>query len=124
MTSAEYRIKVQPLRRGRARTERDFQDDVVKMARALGWSLIHHETDSRKSAAGWLDLTMYRGNVPGRQGHWTSNPRMIFAELKVGKRKVTPEQQAWAWAHGCLGHEVYVWRESAETWREIEDVLR
>lgn len=106
--------------------EAEFLRKVREMATALGWTLQHHEHDSRKSDKGWLDLTLYRPGWMGYEGsvHVTREARMIFAELKVGRREVTPEQEAWLEAHWACGHEAYVWRESDETWAEIERVLR
>jgi hypothetical protein len=98
---------------------------VIEMATALGWSLIHHETDSRKSNPGWLDLTLYRPRMQRTAaGVLAPGSRMLFVELKTGQRKVTNAQRDWVDAHAACGHEAYVWRESPEMWVEIERVLR
>jgi hypothetical protein len=139
MSSADYRKAMQgqveigavdsppsPRRAKRDDPEARFQAAVIEMATALGWTLVHHETDSRKSRKGWLDLTLYRHGTPMPRHvseTWRLH-RMIFVELKTGRRKVTEAQQAWIDAHNACGHEVYVWRESPETWAEIERVLR
>lgn len=59
------------------------------IARVRGW-LCHHETDSRRTAAGWLDLTLLRDG------------RLVVAELKVedpSKGRTSAAQEEWlaAW---------------------------
>lgn len=91
-------------------TESELQGFVTTLARLHGW-LAYHTHDSRRSEAGFPDLTMVRGN------------RIIFAELKSEKGRVTPAQQKWLDAiSASSGAESYVWRPSdLDT---IDDVLR
>lgn len=64
-------------------SEDEFQDWVTDIATARGWSW-HHEQDSRKSKAGFLDLFMWH---PKRA-------QLIFAELKREKDyRVSKAQQ-------------------------------
>lgn len=56
-------------------TERQFQPQVVQLARLCGW-LIYHTFDSRRSAAGFPDLCMVRGD------------RCLFVELKSDRLAV------------------------------------
>lgn len=51
-------------------TEKAFTEEVRKVARTLGW-LEMHPFDSRRTTAGFPDLTMVR------------KPRVVFAELKL-----------------------------------------
>ena len=60
--------------------------------------------------AGFPDLVLVRGS------------RLIFAELKIGKNKPTPEQDGWIQAlfdarAGSPSIEVHVWR--PEQWSQI-----
>lgn len=92
-------------------TEKQFSQQVVDLARTLGWKC-YRTFNSRFSPAGYPDLTMVRGN------------RIIFAELKVGKNFPSVAQGCWlsALAESGVG-EVYIWwPESLET--EIMGVLR
>ena len=95
-------------------TEREFQDAVVELARLTGWR-VYHTYDSRRSEAGYPDLTLAKGGS------------VIFAELKRdAKARVTRDQRAWLEAlapRGSIGaqHAVYVWRPS--DWPEIERIL-
>ena len=111
---------------GLALTEKQFQGQVLDLARLLGWRAFH-VFDSRRSAAGVPDLVMVR------------NGRLIFAELKAAAGKVSAEQFAWMEAlqevedacepnrteraYGTPNHVQYhIWRPG--DWAEIEEALR
>jgi len=89
--------------------EKDFQDTVVEYAHLCGW-MTYHTHDSRRSDAGFPDLTMVRGT------------RLIFAELKSQKGTIRPAQEAWLQRlQGVPAVEVYLWRPT--DWDDIEKVL-
>lgn len=90
-------------------SERVFQEQIRKLALYLGW-LCYHTHDSRRSAAGFPDCVLVRGN------------RVIYAELKAAKGRVTPEQQAWLESLRRAEKEVYLWRPADID--EIERLLR
>ena len=93
-------------------TEKAFTEEVRKVARTLGW-LEMHPFDSRRTTAGFPDLTMVR------------KPRVVFAELKldVKRSKLSPAQIVWKEElEQCKGVEYYLWRPS--NWEEIIGVLR
>jgi hypothetical protein len=48
--------------------------------------------------------------------------QLLVAELKVGKNKVTDEQQAWLDDFAEAGVPAYVWRPT--DWKQIEEILR
>ena len=88
-------------------TEAEFQRNVVELARLFGWRLAHFRPARTKHGwttpmtgdPGYPDLTLVR------------RERLIFAELKSDKGKLTADQQAWLdelARTGCC--EVYVWR--------------
>jgi hypothetical protein len=97
-------------------TEAEFQQVVVDMAAYCGWQLIYHTHDSRHSAAGFPDLVMLRGT------------RMVVAELKSQKGKLTAAQMNWYGgmiqvadaSNGAV--QAYVWRPSDLD--DIEKVLQ
>lgn len=90
-------------------TESQFQTHVLNLARSLGW-LVYHSWTSVHSAKGFPDLVMVRGE------------RMVCAELKSAKGKVSPEQEAWLAAMGRVtGVEAYIWRPA--DWDRVEEVL-
>lgn len=90
-------------------TEDDFQADVIRHATARGW-LVYHTRDSRKSAEGFPDLVLLRGD------------RQVVAELKIGNKKPTRTQQHWLDHFEAAGVETHVWRPA--DWKEIEEALR
>ena len=97
-------------------TEREFQDAVVQLAQLCGW-WIYHTHDSRRSAPGFPDLVL------AKQG------RVVFAELKSQRGRVSEPQRAWLDALAPrvgqpASHAAYVWRAGNERdWRELERVL-
>lgn len=93
--------------RVRAATEKGFQRVVIEYARLRGWN-IYHTHDSRRSPAGFPDLVLVR-------------ERVVFAELKSERGRLTVEQRAWLAALRTAGVEVFCWRPSQ--WDEIERTL-
>ena len=77
--------------------ERELQSLVEALAGRLGW-LSYHTRDSRRSAPGFPDLVLTRGG------------RLIFAELKSAKGRITPEQRVWLDALERTRAEVHEWR--------------
>ena len=91
-------------------SEATFQRHVVELAERLGWRC-YHTFDSRRSAAGWPDLTMLRAGV------------LILAELKTDRGEPTAEQTAWLTElRAVRGIVVRLWRPS--DWAAIVRELR
>ena len=94
-----------------AELEAEFQAAVIQYAEINGWRW-WHDTDSRRSKPGLLDLLLWRG------------PRHIVAELKVGSRTTTFEQCDYLAAAEAAGAEAVVWRPTpapaTERWHRIE----
>lgn len=97
--------------RKRRISEREFQAQVVQLARLCGW-LVYHTHDSRHSAAGFPDLVLVH---PGRG-------EVAYAELKVPPNDATPAQAAWLAALRAAGQRAALW--TPADWKAIEDVLR
>ncbi len=89
-------------------SEREFQRQVLQLARLSGW-LVYHTHDSRRSTPGFPDLVLVRA------------PRLVFAELKSEKGRIRPEQSVWLEAFsGCVvAPESYLWRP-----RDLEETQR
>jgi len=86
-------------------TERDFQAQVVALAKLHGWRTFH-VFDSRHSAAGFPDLTLVRANRDG-------DGQLLFIELKREGAKPTAAQ--WEWVHllrSVPGVRAFIWRPS------------
>jgi hypothetical protein len=88
--------------------ERDFQAQVVELAKLRGWK-VAWTWNSLHSPKGWPDLVLCRGH------------RLLHAELKTERGKLTAPQAEWLMALASLPGEVYVWRPSH--WKQIERVL-
>jgi len=82
-----------------AYTEKQWQSEVIALAKDLGW-LVYHTLRSKGSEPGFPDLVMVRGE------------RILFIELKTMKGKLSQTQSFWleALSHTTVG--VYVWRPS------------
>jgi VRR-NUC domain-containing protein len=88
-------------------TERELRQSIVRAAREFGWR-VYFTWSSMHSPAGFPDLCMVRGD------------RLLFAELKTDKGKVTPDQQAWVDELRASGRcEVHLWRPA-----DIEDAYK
>lgn len=91
-------------------TEKQFQAQVIQLAKVLRWKVQFHWR-SFHSPAGWPDLTLVRAD------------RIIHAELKTVKGKVSEAQQEWLDVLAATGKcEVYVWRPA--DFDVITDILR
>ncbi len=81
-------------------TERDFQQQVIDLAKICGWEH-YHTWNSYRSDKGFPDLILVR------------SPRIVIAELKSEKREATPDQLKWLdMLKECPGVETYLWRPS------------
>lgn len=87
--------------------ERDFMATVREAATLTGW-LAYHTYRSKRSPSGFPDLVFVRD-------------RVIFAELKAARTRVTREQRCWLDALDAAGAETYLWR--PDDWDEIDRVL-
>lgn len=94
-------------------TERELLIVVVECAAWLGWRCFHPWTAIR-SAAGYPDLTLCH----------VGQRRIIFAELKAPRGRLTPDQDAWLQDLREAGAEVYVWTPSSWLDGTIETILR
>lgn len=105
-TTARHRVSAVPIR------ENAFRDAVKAYAERRGWKVMFHWS-SLHSPAGWPDLFMLR------------DQRMVVAELKVGRGKLTDAQVKWLDAFRWLdkGAEVYVWKPDQWDDGTIEKVL-
>ena len=93
-------------------SERQLQEHVVAMAKALGWAVFHPWT-SVHSAAGWPDLFMVR------------NGRALAVELKSEVGKVTWQQTAWLGDLARVpGIQTAVWRPTDLISGHVEHLLR
>jgi hypothetical protein len=90
-------------------SERDFQRQVLALARLCGWDH-YHTHDSRRSREGFPDLVL-----------WHPIRGVIFAELKTETGRVRPEQEQVLVGLRAAGARAYLWRPS--DWPMIEETL-
>lgn len=99
--------------------ERQLQDLVRRTALAFGFDF-YHTQDSRRSDPGFPDCVMLKGS----QLHGEPT-RLVVAELKAERGKVTVAQQGWLDRFRELPDaEVFVWRPSHWLSGRIEEILR
>ena len=63
-------------------SERDFQKQVVELAKTLGYK-VYHPYRSDKSEPGWPDLALVKGDT------------LFLWELKTERGKLSPAQTEW-----------------------------
>jgi hypothetical protein len=91
-------------------TEAQWQSRVIDYGRLRGWR-IFHPYDSRRSAAGFPDLSMVRSG------------RLLLVELKSTTGRLTRDQCAWlADLDAVAAIETYVWRPA--DWPTVLEVLK
>ena len=87
-------------------TEEDFKSWVIDCAHLFGWRLAHFRpgmtqkgwrTPVEADGGGYPDLTLVR-------------ERVIWAEIKSEKGKLSQGQQEWLDTLKAAGQEVYIWR--------------
>lgn len=99
----------------RAISEREWQNQVHRLAASLGWKYYHAPDNKpingriQKIVAGFPDLVLVKGN------------RLMFAELKKEIGVLSAAQEEWIAALRATGVEVYVWRPSQV--REVQRIL-
>ncbi len=96
-------------------TEKQFQSQVVALAKLLGWRVQFHWSE-RHSPAGWPDLTLWRPPSGERPG------RVLLAELKSEKGRLTEAQTRTIGELSACGLDVRVWWPA--DWSDIESALK
>lgn len=98
--------------------EKSFTDQVLELAGIHHWRRAHFRaaqivagwrTPVQADGAGFPDLILCRG------------PRLVVAELKSRRGKLSPDQLDWLEAWRQVGAEVFVWR--PDDWDDICRVL-
>ena len=94
------------------RNERAFTDAVVDLFKAYGWRVMHMRGNTDKLILGHPGYPDVTAAMSGR---------VLFAELKMPKGKMTEEQYAWiAVLGGSDETQVHIWR--PEDWNYIVTV--
>ena len=97
-------------------SESALQSAIIQLAELLDWRVYHVANVRRQlrasTSVGFPDLVLLRGT------------RLVFAELKSAKGKLTAEQKQWIAALGVAGVECYVWRPDDWHSGEVERALK
>jgi hypothetical protein len=94
-------------------TESDFQKIVINLAKGAGW-LVHHPMPAMNRRGVWATHELGDHGFPDLV---LAHPkgRVIFAELKSEKGRVSPLQSRWITTLE-LGAVVHVWRPADLDW--------
>lgn len=104
-------------------SEEEFQDQVIQLARLLRWRVAHFRSVriQRQDGAVYWSCPVQADGKGFPDLVLVKPPRILVAELKVGKNACTLEQAAWIEAFVLCGVQTFVWR--PENWKEIESEL-
>jgi hypothetical protein len=91
-----------------AESEREFQREVIKIAKSLGWYVYHALPGQGRNK----HLTLFIGKRGFPDLVLCRPPRLVFVELKSKAGKLSTDQQEWLDALRACGVEVHVWRPS------------
>ena len=100
-------------------SESVFTTQIIQMARVFGWRCAHFRPAMTKRGR-WV--TAMSGDIGFPDLVLVRPPRMIFAELKSAKGKLTPDQVLWLEAIRQSDIEQYEWR--PKDIANIETILR
>ena len=98
--------------------EAAWQAQVIALAHLFGWRVAHFRP--ARTVHGWR--TPVAADGAGFPDLVLVGPRVIFAELKSQRGRVSAAQRAWLDALSEAGVEAYLWRPSQ--FDEVADVLR
>ena len=96
--------------------EAAWQEQVISLARQFHWRVAHFRA-GRTSRGQWR--TPVQADGAGFPDLMLCDRRIIYAELKADKGKITPDQVEWLAAIRSAGGEAYLWRPA-----DLEDVVR
>jgi hypothetical protein len=98
-------------------TEADFQAAVIDLARTLGWRVAHFRP--ARTEQGWR--TPVAADGKGFPDLVLCRDRVIYAELKPARGRVSDEQLLWLDALAGAGAEAHLWR--PDDWPAIQTAL-
>lgn len=100
-----------------AETEAEFESSVLELARFFGWKCAHFRVAN--TGRGWR--TPVAGDGKGWPDWVFARERVVFAELKSQRGRLSPEQATWLDWLKAAGGEVYCWRPS--DWDDVTRIL-
>jgi hypothetical protein len=98
--------------------EADWQQTVIELARLFKWRVAHFR--KARTNKGWR--TPVQADGKGFPDLVLVRDRIVYAELKGEKGRLSADQEAWRDAILGAGGEWYLWRPG--DWEEVQRVLR
>jgi hypothetical protein len=99
-------------------TEAAFTRTVIDFAHVCGWRCVHFRPAVNRRGI-WS--TPVQGDGVGYPDLVCVRERVVYAELKLNRGRLRPEQEEWIDRLKAARQEVYLWRPC--DWSRIEDVL-
>ena len=97
----------------RPQSEASFQAQIIRLAELCKWRVYHVSNVKghlrNRTSVGFPDLVLVRD-------------RVIFAEIKAEKGRMTKAQKDWNEALHIAGAETYIWR--PRDWEDITQILQ
>lgn len=117
-------VKSKPIQQAFTQSERAFMAQVVAYARMMGWRVQHDNATNAPRRCPSCGIVRHTPrNAPGLPDLLLiRRPRVVWAELKAQRGRLTDDQRAWIEELRACGQSAYVWRPS--DFEEIERVLR
>jgi hypothetical protein len=114
-------------------TERRFQRQVTDYARLMGWRVREDRATNQRRDCAWCrrplccaacsrPVSVLRNDAGMLDLILIRRPRIVWAELKSERGKLTVEQAACVAELRACGQEVFVWR--PRDWEAIERCLK
>lgn len=103
-------------------TESEFQKSVIDLAHYLRWKVVHFRTVREQKISGRAFYhTPGVGDADGFPDLILVRDRVIFAELKNDKGRLSEKQKFWTKYLQDADAEYYIWR--PKDWEDIKIVL-
>jgi hypothetical protein len=102
--------------------ERGYQAQVLELLEALHWRAIH--TYPLRTKHGWKTGVSGPGCAGFPDVLAVKDGRLLAAELKSAKGRLTQDQQDWLRDLAAAGAEVHVWRSGTDSLQQIARVLQ
>jgi hypothetical protein len=102
--------------------EREYQSQVPQLLDALHWRAIH--TYPLRTKHGWKTGVSGPGCAGFPDVLAVRDGRLLAAELKLAKGRLSPDQRNWLRDLAAAGAEVHVWRSGTDSLQQIAGVLQ
>lgn len=102
--------------------EREYQRQVLDLMKVLGWRCVHHRP--LRTRHGWQTGVEGHGSAGWPDIVGVKDGRLLVAELKSAKGRLTDDQAAWLRLLAAAGVECFVWRVGVDSLQSIATILQ